>query len=749
MKRTSGTAIATTHHEVPTMMRIGKSFILPALFLALSATAVVGCNDSPFTVAVDRPLRVVYMSPGPSQQNVPLEAQVSVVFSEEVQEAGFKDEKSFSVQEQAGGGWKTIAGSITWDSKSKTLTFKPAAKLRYSATYRIHLGAGLTKVDSTDTSGGHLPGDIDAVFTTVDPPGLGIVSVDTASGKSPMPRDAGGGKPDAVLVRFTEGVKQSSAVLGANVKFEDVTGAADPISGAGTAIAAAVEYLDGQGNAATDAPSTSALIGTDALLKITPSAQPGYGTVVRLTLVAKNAPDLTGIVSDRATARGGQLTACNPTTGYTCAKGDYVFIFKVEELPALSVVSFIPGDPTDTAGAGVQGVAFDQGTITAVFSEDVDCASITWETSGVSFDSTDPVAPSAVIGGTKTCNGATVTFTAEAPFGYSRDVVGTLTTAVRSARSVFDNPAADPLMGHIQSALNYRFSTVNPPELLVISVKPGSGGGSLVSGNNAGTTKDTIVVTFSEGVRRDVEQLGLDILVEDVTGAVPAAVAGALLWNAAEGDNNADLSGKDNLATFTPSANWQFGTKVRVTFVGGTPPPLDKLRSDRATVQGGQLTTMQTYDLAVETIPDLYVKSVTPGIRTDTAGAGAQGVAFDQGTITAVFSEDVDCPSITWETSGVAFDSTDPVAPSAVISGTKTCNGAAVTFTATAPFGYSRDVVGTLTTAVRSARAVFDNPAADPLMGHLQSDSNYRFSTVNPPELLVISVKPGSGGGSL
>jgi hypothetical protein len=675
-----------------------------------------------------------------------------------------------------------IAGALAWndtdapkagsrgEGADTTFTFTPDAIPGYSTLIRITV-RGQDDAACADTSactltdavisdratgeGGQLPDTIVVLFRIEDPPPLSLISVVNRSGLATQPRDAGGGAPDAVVVTLSEGVRQTLATLrsatnpAGMIVLEDVTGKANPLTDAANGyVGATLAFLDVSGAAAPDAAPGTSGTGKDAVVRITPDALLGYGTVLRLTLVAKDAPDLTAIQSDRATVRGGQLPACKPSTGNTCVSGNYVFILRVEELPPLSVLSFIPGNLTATAGAGAQGVAFDQSTITAVFSEALDCASVTALNAPVVWDSTDPVSPGTAVGGAWGCAGDTATFTATAAFGYSRDVLTTLSTTVRSARAVYDNPAADPLMGHIQSALDYRFSTLNPPEIRIVSVKPGSGNGALVSGNTPSTTKDTIVMTFSEGIRRDVEQLGVNIVVEDVTGAA-AAIPGTLAWNAAEGDNNADLSGKDNVATFTPTDNWQFGTKVRVTFVGGTPPPLDKLRSDRATVRGGQLLSTQVYTLDVEKIPPLTVLSFVAGNVTGTAGAGAQGVAFDQSTITAVFSEALDCASVTAANAPVAWDTTDPASPGTAIGGAWGCVGDTATFTATAAFGYSRDVLTTLTTAVRSARAVYDNPAADPLMGHVQSSLNYRFSTLNPPEIRIVSVKTGSGNGTL
>jgi hypothetical protein len=713
------------------------------MFVAAAAgAALAACSDSAFNVALVRPLRIISLSPGDGQVGVPLDAKIAVVFSDEVVEDTIKDPKNFSLS----AGEKAVSAEAAYDSKTKTATLTPSKPLSYSVEYTITLGTGILKKDD-DTEDGHLPAEVRATFATADPTGLGIVSVVSKSGVFPMPRDAGGGKPDSIVITFSEGVVQAGATLASatsdgNLILEDVTGVADPISGAAIGfVGAAVAYLDSKGAAAPDAPASPGAAGKDNVVVLTPEALPGYATVLRLTLLARDAPDLSGIRSDRATSGGGQLPACVPEEGYSCSGDNHVFVFAVESLPPFAVVSVTPGVRSDTAGGGVRGVAFGTETVTAVFSEDIDCASVTESSFAVAWDSTDPVAPGAGVAGSLLCSGATVTFTAGAPFGYSRDIVLTLSTAIRSARAANANASADPLMGHLPADLAFRFSTIDPPEFRIISSKPGSGGGTLISGNNAGTTKDTVVMTFSEGVQRDVEQLGQNIVVEDVAGAAPAAIAGTLEWNAAEGDDNADLSGKDNTATFTPTANWAYGAKVRITFVGGTPPPLDKLRSDRATVRGGQLKGDETYALEVEGIPDLYVLAIVPGAYSTTPGAGQKGVPAAAQAITATFSEDLDCASVDSTSFAVTYDSTDPAAPGTTVAGALSCNGATVTFTADAAIGFSRDVLATLSTAIRSARAAQADPAVT--LGHLAADYPARFSTEDPAAPVVVGMAPG------
>ncbi len=601
--------------------------------------------------------------------------------------------------------------------------------------------------DRATNRGGQLPDTIVYRFRVQDPPALGVVSVVSGSGHLPLRRQIEG-VSDSIVIEFTEGVHRSGeddlAALGL-VTFEDVTGLSDPLSDpAHESIAGSFAW-----NAA-DAPPGTDLIGEDNELVFTPDAPLGYGTRIRVTLHGAPAPSLTGLRSDRATFRDGQLPEVKK------------YLFDVETIPDLTVLTTQPGD-------GVAGVGLNP-LVTVRFSEAVACESLdlTPESGSflVFFAATDPETPEAPVAGgfDPACEegDTVVTFVPAPDLKYSRDVQVALSEAVMSVRARDINPHYDPLQGHLRGAYEFGFSTLDPPPLAVQSVKGAAGSVSLlrdVDGDPATVDPESIVIRFSEGVCRytDEETGEIDpaailerLLIEDITGLDEAALAageshgvveGSFAWNAGDldwADENA-LIGADDTVVFTSATWWQWGMRVRVTLKGAQDNPV-WLESDRATARGGQLPMDESHYFRVETLPDLTLVKATPS-------AEAQNIPIDQ-SIELVFSEGVDCASVE-EGLLVSFAATDPEAPGTPVHGALTCTDAeeTVVFTPTEHIKYSRDVVVELTDEVRSFRAADDpaHPEADPLQGHLRHGWAGGYSTVNPPLLGVVSVSSESG----
>ncbi len=381
------------------------------------------------------------------------------------------------------------------------LTITPSDLIDYSAVVRIVIkgqddpqGTDCASVSTCRTSGiftsdratyegGQLRNTKVIVFRMEDPEPLRIIQVASEKGNQYLRRNLSG-STESVLVRFTEGVKQSSFSLNKTVFLEDVTGVADPVNGnALAAIPASVSFLDNQGNIASDDPTTTDLIGKDSVAKISPSSLLGYATVVRLRIKGDNPPSFSGVYSDRATIINGQLPRCTPQSGYNCNnQGEYVYLFSVESIKDLYVKSVTPGD-------GSTGIPQDAKDISIVFSEPLDCTSVSSGSVRV-----EQVYPSlSTISGVLNCNSDIVTFTANQGFGYSKDIRVTISTGVRSYEAQFVNPAADPLMGHIRTSFVSTFSTEDPPAPYIVSMNPGP-----ISTNVARDSE--VIVTFNEAL---------------------------------------------------------------------------------------------------------------------------------------------------------------------------------------------------------------------------------------------------------
>jgi len=678
-----------------------------------------------------------------------------------------------------------IPGSLTWldaDGQAAadlpagtdlvgsdiTLIFTPSEILNYSTLVQvtltgdddtIHPLTGVFASDRATFRGGQLPATVQYNFRMQDPPPLGVESVVSGSGHYPLVRLVNEA-PESLVITFTEGVDRAAGddfAAAGLILVEDVTALENPLTDtANSAIDGSFVWN------AVDTPPDTTLIGDDNSVTFTPSAPLGYGTKMRITLVGEAAPSLAGIHSDRATFRDGQL----PETK--------IYLFDVETIPDFSVIATVPAD-------GATDVAIDT-PITITFSEGIDCNTVDLNAaSGGSllavFAATDPEAADSPVPGdiTPACvdDATQLILVPDPDIKYSRDVVLTLTDSIASLRARDINPLYDPLQGHLRGGYTMAYSTVNPPALSVVSVK-GSANGSVLHRDLDGDTgtldPEAIVITFSEGIRRDFTGDGIVdaadeaalynyIVVDDITGLSAAeldagltngVIPGTFAWNAPATQwlDERQLIGSDNQVTFTPDTWWQWGTVVRVRLAGALDAAgsanTDYLESDRATVRGGQLPADVFTTFAVELLPDLYVAAAVPG---DTAVS----IPIDS-DITITFSEGVSCDSILTGMT-VAFAGSDPEAPGAAVDGAFDCTDGVdtVTFIPTTPVKYSRDVVVTMTSDILSWRAANDpsNSGADPLQGHLRDGYSIAYSTVDPPALGLIAIETTSGNLSM
>ncbi len=617
--------------------------------------------------------------------------------------------------------------TIHWDDRyltgaDTTIRVTPLSVIDYSRLIRItlrgddqtvHPLTGLVVSDRVTDGGGQLPVTLTYLFRMQDPLVLSIVSATTGSGILPMPRT------DTLVFTFSEGVAQDTVIPEETIIVEDVTGLADPLHDpAHGPIVGSVSFN------ADDAPLGTSLIGDDNVVTFTLAEPLPYGTVVRVVWPGSDDPTANVVKSDRATDRGGQLPI---TTTY---------LFESETTPDLIVTGTFPGD-------GEKGKPID-GSITINFNRAVDCTTLVLGTTvTLAFDTTDPEVPGAAIPATITpacAEGDTsITIVPDTPIKYSRDVVVTLTDAVATPEAKLVNEHADPLMGHLRGGYTFRYSTMDPPPLGVVTIGTGSGHFTI-------PRTDTIIVGFSEGIRQSSAVLGETVIVEDVTGLAdplndPAhgPIAGTLTYNADDAPVNAELIGDDIFMTFTPETPYQYGTLIRVTIPGSDDPTANVVKSDRATVRGGQHSLETKFLIEVERLEELRVIATSPAHDN-------RDVPHTATQITVTFNYAPDCTTINDQNIFVTYDDgtfvTDPVAPGDPVGGSWDCipGNATVTFTADAEFGYGRDFLVYLTSDVRDERAAGGavNPN-DPTQGYLVPPFAFGFGTEHLDKLFVVS----------
>lgn len=664
------------------------------------------------TLDPDR-LTVIYTDPGAGSWNVPINKKIKVVFSHPVTQTSVIYGSSFIIEdittpespvtvEQAD------ENGMTFSEDMKTVTFTPKGIYGYSKEMRLTLTTDISTAEATGVSG-FLSETVTIPFGTVNPPALSIESVMSGSGENPMKHEVSNA-PDTLVITFSEGVDQTS--VEGNIVFEDVTGLTDPKTDPANSV------IDGTlaWNEKDDSdPAT--LIGSDNVATFTPDDLLKYGTKIRVTLKGSPAPSMDGLLSDRATVKGGQLEETK------------TYLFDVELIPDLIVTKMTPGNGSDQ-------IPIDQ-SATLTFSEGVDCSTISigGEDSSATFvfDSTDPedadgevvaaIAPDCTDGDTE------VTFVPETDIKYSRDVKLVLDNSVASLRAKDINTNLDPLQGHVRDGYTATYSTIDPPVLGVTSV--GTASGSFLM-----AVDDAIVVTFSEGVDQSTVVPGTSFIVEDVTGlenpmtdTANETIAGGITFNATDNPDATTLIGTDNALTFIPTENFPFGTMVRVTVPGSAVDVDGVIKSDRATVRGGYHTQDVVFLVEVRRLEELKVLTTSPAHDN-------RNVIHTANTITVTFSAAPDCTTINNTNIVVKYDdgvfTVDPIdgAAGTVIAGSWECitDNPMITFTADAEFGYGRDFAVMLSENVRDARAA-DVSIYDPTQGYLVPAFNFGFGT--------------------
>lgn len=672
-------------------------------------------------------LTVIYTNPGAGAWDVPIRKDIKIVFSHPVDQTTVAVGTSIIVEDITDAENPVVVepaeeNGLVFSEDGKELTFSPADIYGYSREIRVTLTSAV-KTSIATTSSGFLKENFVAVFGTVNPPALSIESVMSGSGTSPMKRNFGEGT-DTLIIKFSEGVKQASATLGTNIVIEDVTGLADPENDTANGIIAGDISWNG-----TDAPDPETVIGSDNVVTFTPDELLLYGTKIRVTLIGQPLPSMDGILSDRATNKGGQLSATK------------IYLFDVEIIPDFVVTRMTPGNGSDQIPINMD--------VTVTFSEGIDCDTLENEEEPsvkFVFDSTDPenpdgdvvyaIAPDCADGDT------TVTFVPTTDIKYSRDVKVVLENSVASLRAKDINDAFDPLQGHLREGYTALYSTIDPPALGVINV-------GTASGKFLMSVDDAIVVGFSEGVAQTTAILGTSFIVEDVTGladplngSANGIIPGSLFFSSVDAPDPVTLIGSDNIVTFIPTVNFPYGTKIRVTIPGSADAVSGIMTSDRATVRGGHNTKDVVFLLEVYRLEELKVLMTVPAHDN-------RSVASTEKMIKVIFSAAPDCTTINDTNIVVKYDDglfvTDPLDGSAgtLIPGSWQCvtDNKTITFTADSEFGFSRDFAVMLSSNIRDARASTVSPY-DPTQGYLVPAFNFGFGTADNPPLSVKIVPP-------
>jgi hypothetical protein len=281
--------------------------------------------SSVFTTINPEELYVVHSSPSASAWSVDIHSSIEVLFSLPVNIESVILGDSLVIEDISDITNPIIitpadTDAMVWSEDNKKLVFTPKDIFGYSKTIRVTLTKDVKTGDATVKSG-FLKENVVIVFKTIDPPMLGLTSIESASSFIPLKVDFNG-ETDQLIFTFTEGVYQDSIRLGDTVLIEDVTEVVEPLTGN------AIGVIDGSFSFnAGDTPVNNELIGDDNVVTFTPTNKLQYGALLRVTLKGEDAPSMNGIFSDRATERGGQL----PKT--------IVYLIQVEKLDKLYVIS--------------------------------------------------------------------------------------------------------------------------------------------------------------------------------------------------------------------------------------------------------------------------------------------------------------------------------------------------------------------------------------------------------------------------
>jgi len=347
-----------------------------AAWLVAAILIAVGCEETEVGVEINKPVVVTDISPAAGSVDVPLDANVLVTFSEDIDRATLTA-GSFYLEGPAG----VVAAAISYDRASFTATLDPDADLGHSWDCTVTLTTGVRAVDGSQP----LNQKVTSAFRTIDPPPLRVLTV------LPSPGSEGASLTANAVVTFSEGVDTTS-VTPTSFSLWNVEVPASPVQVPGAFSFSSTDPGD---------PLT-----TNDIVTLDPTGPLDYSALheVRLT---------TGIKSTRGTATGGSLEA------------DVAFGFRAEDPPPLEIASTDPAAGTERVSPDV--------VITVVFSEDVDPTTVD-VTSFYVEDVTDPGNPIAVAG-ILLAAADTVTFDPDPDLGLGHRYQVTMTTTLASLRA--------------------------------------------------------------------------------------------------------------------------------------------------------------------------------------------------------------------------------------------------------------------------------------------------------------------------
>ena len=778
--------------------------VLLATLVASWALFATGCSDEDFVVSVDRPLRVVYLSPADGTQGVMLQTPVTAVFSEAVVEATVTDPANFYVENITDPeNTSLVEGTIAYDAGTKSAVFTPANPFGYSSVYVVHLTKGITKEDTSNSFGGELAIEVTAQFRTIDPDVLSVVYTHPAAGAWKVP------VAQPVRIVFSHTVDTASVVYGESFMVEDITDSENPVL--------------------VSPAETDGIVWNEehTILTYTPAVPYGYSRLLAFTLTD-------AVKSVEATEAGGHLasdisipfaTLDPPALALIVAQPDANESGILRETAPNSgeatpfVLTFSEGVNQTLIDTNADGLLDENDTGAIVItdiSEDLDeprivPCSIEW----LDMEGAPAVdAPPADDGTDLYLVGrdAVIRLTPTELLDYSRKlritVAGDSDPAQHPLDGIVLSDRATDRGGQLPATVQYTFRMQDPPPLALVQATPSAA----PEGDTLNVPRETepgsgapssLIFTFSEGVNQalidingdgllNAEDDGSAFAVMDITESndASAAIPGTLTWLDAEGQPatdippGTDLIGSDITLVFTPSEILNYSTLVRVTLTGddGTTHPLEGVfASDRATFRGGQLPATVEYTFRMQDPPPLTLVQATPSAapegdtlnvpRETEPGSGAPSsliFTFSEGIDQALIDINGD-GLLNAEDNGSAFavmDITESNDAPAAIPGTLTWLDAegqpatdippgtdlvgsdiTLVFTPSDILNYSTLVRVTLTGdggTTHPLEGVFASDRATFRGGQLPATVEYTFRMQDPPPLTLVQATPSA-----
>jgi hypothetical protein len=686
------------------------------LLLALAALFAGACSDSEsYEVGVIKPLMVVGVEPG-GGDNVPLDTTVTATFSENVIE-GTLTPDSVVLADAAGA---AVAGAITYDAATETMTLMPDKPLSYSAAYTLTLKKTIKRKEDDAV----LAKEFVHTFKTMDPPNLTVVKSEPSGGATSIgvfvnatgAETPYGDKASAkIVVTFSEGIDTKTISAGTfSLK-----------SAAGVNVAGAFAWES------SDADAVDLLqnkIHTDDILTFTPSAPLDLSTEYTVTI--KGTHD--GVLSKRATEEGGFFEA------------DVVWTFRTIDPPPLRILWTSPSTDAVNVGSfmapdGSLSAYGDRATqeIVIRFSEGAATDTVLANFAVYAFGTTTQVA-------------GTVSFSSSgSEFWQTNDTLHFIPAAWDLSREylVVLGKAAETFRatatgGQLGQDFGIQFETLNPPPLRVLWSSPSDEGvdvGTLQPDVLGDDVAQAVTIRFSEGLDTAAATGNFSVVDADsgnnVAGTLTFTNSGAAFWQ------------QNDTAVFTP-ARWDPSRNYTVTVGGAT-------QSFRATSASGALVSAHVVDFdMVDPLP-LFLETTFPGNGAEVSESFVTDVNAgtdngDQAVVAFVmyFSEPVNAASL--EANFTFRENTVDITGSGAFS--YSGGGTTVTFTppalklsstyevSLAGGSIAAPFSGVISTRGVNAQSWYDT--ADDTGGFLDGNQTIWFTTPDPAPLTITAISP-------